>query len=132
MRDADSLILLAEHCEQMSPGQGFDRAELFGIFRAAWPRAAFASGQACDEARNEFFRLWESGAQIDAAMLIAPPGCIYRSGHSAIAPTPRRFFCDAVTDGPHARDCHALANTEPLARLAAFLRAHIPMEDKPT
>lgn len=130
MRDADSLILLAKQCEQMGPGQGFDRAELFGIFRAAWPRAAFASGQACDEARNEFFRLWESGAQIDAAMLIAPPGCIYRSGHSAIAPTPRRFFCDAVTDGPHARDCHALADAEPLARLAAFLRAHIPMEER--
>ncbi len=128
MRDADTLHALADQCEQAWPGMPMDRVDLFGIFRAAWPRQAFATGRESDAARSEFFDLWERGAQIDAATRIAPPGCMYRSGHDGTGPDPSRFFCDAVTDAPDCRRVRAVADTEALARVAAFLRAHIPME----
>ncbi len=132
MRDADSLILLADLCEHAYSEQLFDREELFGIFRAARPRESFDSGRDSDAARNGFISLWEAGATLDAAMRIAPPGCMYRSGHDGTGPDTSRFFCEAITDAPECRRVRAVADTEALARTAAFLRAHIPMEDKPT
>ena len=60
-------------------------------------------------------------ASLDAATTLFPPNTMYRSGHSALAPDPSMFFCDAVTED--GRDFHSLARTEANARLAAALRA---------
>lgn len=131
MRDADTLEMLADECERMHDGR-LDQDELFAIFRAARPLADFASSLKQFLAYEQFADLWVRGAELDAAMMIAPPGCMYRSGHDGAGPNPSRFLCEAVTDAPACRRVRATAKTESLARLAAFLRAHIPMEDKPT
>lgn len=128
MRDADTLEMLADECEHAHDGRALDREELFAIFRAARPLASFANSLQHCMAHEEFASLWERGAELDAAMMIAPPGCMYRSGHDATGADPSRFFCDAVTDAPACRRVRVTAGTESLARLAAFLRAHIPME----
>jgi hypothetical protein len=67
---------------------------------------------------------WEAPvftASIDAATTLFPPNTMIRSGHSALAPDPSMFFCDAVTED--GRVFHALALTEANARVAAALRA---------
>lgn len=58
---------------------------------------------------------------IDAATTLAPPECFYRSGHDGEGPDPAAFYCEALIVGlPLVR---AVADTEPLARCVAFLRA---------
>jgi hypothetical protein len=57
---------------------------------------------------------------LDAATSLFAEDTMYRSGHSALASDPAHFFCDAVT--ATGTSFHALADTEPLARLAAALR----------
>lgn len=128
MRDADTLEMLADECQRMQFGRSLDQDELFAIFRAARPLADFTSSLKQFLAYEQFADLWVRGAELDAAMMIAPPGCMYRSGHDGTGPDPSRFFCDAVTDAPACRRVRVTAGTESLARLAAFLRAHIPME----
>lgn len=66
------------------------------------------------------FAAYAYTASIDTATSVFAADTMYRSGHSALAPDPSMFFCDAVTaDGD---SIHALARTEAIARLAAALR----------
>lgn len=132
MRDADSLILLADYCEGVASDEALGLEDLFGVFRAAWPLPAFPSKHVSDIFRDLFLDLWAGGAAVRAAAVLAPEGCIYRSGRDVDGPATHRFLCEVVPDRAPYRTIRAVADTEALARVAAFLRAHIPLEDKPT
>lgn len=128
MRDTDTLHALADHCEQAPADDALALEELFGIFRAAWPLPAFPHVHVSNVFRDTFLRLWGEGSAVRAAAILAPDGCVYRSGPNADEGKAARFFCEIVPDRAPYRAIRAVADTEALARVAAFLRAHIPME----
>lgn len=107
-----TLIELAERVESLSgPDKGIDADIGAAMHSLGWHAAD------C---------LASFTASLDAATSVFPAETMYRSGHSALAPDPSMFFCDAVL--PDGTDVHSLALTEPNARLAAALRARAAME----
>jgi hypothetical protein len=121
MTDAQTLLALAERCEKATgPDRELDAdiQEAVGREPIGWNKL-LSGWQSVDLTIIQMAEPYT--ASLDASTSLFPDDCFYRSGHDGAGPDVTMFFCQAII--AYFDPVKSVALTEPLARVAAALRA---------
>jgi len=119
---------LAGRVETAEGPSHLPRRDLLEIFMICRPPSVFQSSKAWADARAQFMRFWNEGAEESAAIRLMDANWFWRVGHDGDGLTP--LFVAEVMDS-ECNTCTATGETASNALTAAALRTHARLIGKP-